>query len=332
MAAFLGSIHHEVPVHPMDIADNIEWLVQSYGEPFTSGLHTAFLRDIANSGVSLLFNGAGGDGWYLGKHNHFGLRFTSLPKALQAVPRLGLPLVCRSKSKRAEQLATILAWSPTAYHAHFHLGITTQDFRSQLYRNSSWMPESNLRRNALFSDAAKDYEGATAHDKLIFLHAQFYLAENVFYWNHCWSRVHDLASRSPYFDAKLMDFVFSLPRMNLNKNEIRQLAATLIPRDMAYKSKSAQALPIGHWFRGPLKDFLRDNLSPERVRTSGLFNNSVVQRVIEDHIKGAGGFGMALWAMLTIVVWQNLVSQRALASEAPTRSASAGEPKSANFC
>ena len=103
-----------------------------------------------------------------------------------------------------------------------------------------------------------------------------------------------------------------LRRRSQNKAEIRQLAATLMPRGLAYAPKVPQTVPIGHWFRGPLKDFLKEQLSSPRIKDSGLFNSTVVQRLLKEHINRENGHEWKLWAILTVLVWQDLVRKRRL--------------------
>lgn len=312
-ADFLGANHHEVSFGPRQIADQFSDLLRAYGEPFTSGLHTAMLGPVAACGVTDLFNGAGADGWYIGKRNHLGMRARALPSPLRRMANLALPIARLVNPRKAAAAASVLHWAPEAYHNHFHLSLTSLPFRRQLYADPSWLAHAHERRDQLFFEAAEDYRDHNLREKLILLHAQFYLADHVFYWNHCWSRAHNLAARSPYFDADLMDFVFQMPRNNVKKEELRELATTLMPRDMAYTSKFPQSLPIGPWFRGPLKDFLREKLSPKRISNSGLFDNKTLQPLITRHINGAQGSGMALWAILAIIEWQDLVAKDQLA-------------------
>jgi asparagine synthase (glutamine-hydrolysing) len=108
----------------------------------------------------------------------------------------------------------------------------------------------------------------------------------------------------------LLDFVMRLPRNNTKKNELRDLAATLMPREMAYRAKIYQSVPIGHWFRGPLKEFLRDQLSPSRVRDQGLLDPGAVQRLIDQHLRNEGRHGMKLWALVALAAWHDVVLRK----------------------
>ena len=97
-----------------------------------------------------------------------------------------------------------------------------------------------------------------------------------------------------------------LPRREKGKLHFRKLAARLMPRHMAYAPKVFQAAPLGHWFRGPLRDLLHDRLAPERIRANGSFDADRVSEVLEQHVSGEADHPWLLMMLLTITVWQEL--------------------------
>jgi asparagine synthase (glutamine-hydrolysing) len=323
-AAYFGATHHEIRFSPSDISDNLEWMVQSYGEPFTYGLHSAMLGKVAGTDTGALLNGAGPDGWYLNKFNVYGVYYGRVPGMLRALGDAVIPLVRRlnsfsrplwlwrfyAKAGEFADTAETVAWcARTGLPIGLGGVITPELYRPLFYKDKTWVPGARRATQQLFNAAIADYRGESARDKITFVHRQFKNPEGTLYWNHWWGRAHGLTIRFPYFDSDLMDFVMRLPRKSNDKAEVRELAARLMPRDMAYTRKLPQTVPIRYWFQGPLRDFLCDQLSPARLQNCGLFDTQVVQDCISQHLKGKNDHGWKLWAILTVVVWHDLVSR-----------------------
>jgi asparagine synthase (glutamine-hydrolysing) len=323
-AGHFGATHREIPFAPGDISDNLEWMVQSYGEPFTYGLHSAMLGRAADSGIGALLNGAGPDGWYLNRYNVYGVYYGRVPGMLRALGDAAIPLVRRlnsfarpawlwrlyAKAGVFADTAETVAWcARTGLPIGLSGVITPELYRPLFYQDKTWLPAARSATQELFNEALADYRGESARDKITLVHRQFKNPEGTLYWNHWWGRAHGLTVRFPYFDAELMDFVMRLPRKSRDKAEVRELAAQLMPRELAYTRKLPQTVPIRYWFQGPLRDFLCDQLSPARLQHCGLFDTQVVQNCISQHLKGKNDHAWKLWAILTVVVWHDLVSR-----------------------
>jgi asparagine synthase (glutamine-hydrolysing) len=62
-------------------------------------------------------------------------------------------------------------------------------------------------------------------------------------------------------------------------------------------------IPTHEWFRGVLRPMIEDELSPEAVRSTGLFHPDAVQRLLRDHLERRVNVGYHLWGLLTLLVW-----------------------------
>lgn len=308
-AEHFGSRHHEVVVRPAAIADQLSWLLRSYGEPFTYGLHTFMLRDVAEADVQVLFTGAGGDGWYLTRTNAHGLLLARLPAVLRRLGHALIPLIGRWKPAAAEKAKAVIDCAETGRPSDCNPVMIPDALRAGLYRDPGWAAEHRRALEELYDASAEDFPGESDRDRITYVNRQFINSEYLLHWNHWWGRAHGLALRFPYFDADLYDFVVRLPRANSTKQEIRDLAATLMLRDMAYMPKYHQSVPIGHWFRGPLRDFLCDQLSAERLRSQDLFDGQAIRRLLHSHLQGSENHGMRLWAIIALLTWLDLVNR-----------------------
>jgi cytosine deaminase len=71
-----------------------------------------------------------------------------------------------------------------------------------------------------------------------------------------------------------------------------------LPHDLMYRRKMGFAVPLEHWFRGPLRDKLRASVLSERMADTGYFDMAYLGRMVEDHIAGYRDHSAALWSLL----------------------------------
>jgi asparagine synthase (glutamine-hydrolysing) len=62
-------------------------------------------------------------------------------------------------------------------------------------------------------------------------------------------------------------------------------------------------VPIGRWFRGELRGFLRETILSERSLRRGYFKPSVISNVVNDHVEGRRDSSNALWTLLMLELW-----------------------------
>ena len=58
------------------------------------------------------------------------------------------------------------------------------------------------------------------------------------------------------------------------------------------------AVPLARWFRGQLKQRVRDAVLGERLVSTGWFNKAYLTHLVEAHQSGARDYSAPLWALL----------------------------------
>jgi asparagine synthase (glutamine-hydrolysing) len=72
----------------------------------------------------------------------------------------------------------------------------------------------------------------------------------------------------------------------------------MLPDDVLYRPKMGFAVPLARWFRGPLKQRVRDAVLGERLAATGWFNRSYLQHLVEAHQRGERDYSAPLWTLL----------------------------------
>jgi asparagine synthase (glutamine-hydrolysing) len=104
-------------------------------------------------------------------------------------------------------------------------------------------------------------------------------------------------------DHELVQWVASLPSaLKLKGSEgkylFKKAMEPRLPNDVLYRPKMGFAVPLARWFRGPLRQRVRDSLLRGPIAASGLFNIGVVQQLITEHEGGKRDHSTPLWTLL----------------------------------
>jgi asparagine synthase (glutamine-hydrolysing) len=71
-----------------------------------------------------------------------------------------------------------------------------------------------------------------------------------------------------------------------------------LPNDILYRPKMGFSVPLNAWFKGPLKDRVREALLGETMARSGLFNQAFLEQMVNQHQSGLRDFSAAIWSLL----------------------------------
>ena len=65
-----------------------------------------------------------------------------------------------------------------------------------------------------------------------------------------------------------------------------------------YRPKMGFAVPIGGWFRGPLKDRVAALADAPGLRDSGYFDVATIRKMIRDHQAGLKDHAAVIWSLV----------------------------------
>ena len=99
-----------------------------------------------------------------------------------------------------------------------------------------------------------------------------------------------LEARSPFLDHHVIEFAASLPeKMKLRglttKYLLKRVLRQMLPAQNLDRRKMGFGVPVGHWFRGTLKGFLRDTLLSEKALSRQIFNPQTIRDMVDLHTR-----------------------------------------------
>jgi asparagine synthase (glutamine-hydrolysing) len=69
-------------------------------------------------------------------------------------------------------------------------------------------------------------------------------------------------------------------------------------------------VPVGEWFRGPLRPLLEDSLLAGDSRTASYLNRSVIGRLVRDHQDRRVDGSSKLWSLVMLEQWHREVVEQ----------------------
>ena len=67
--------------------------------------------------------------------------------------------------------------------------------------------------------------------------------------------------------------------------------------------KTGFGVPIGSWFRGEMKDFLRDVLLSDQSMHRGVIRPEKMRQYVDEHVAGKFDHAFQLWSLLMLELW-----------------------------
>ena len=71
-----------------------------------------------------------------------------------------------------------------------------------------------------------------------------------------------------------------------------------MPRDVLYRDKMGFAVPLASWFRGPLRERLRNALTGAVLGDAGLFDMRYIETLMNQHESRSRDHSAPLWSLV----------------------------------
>ena len=292
----------------------LDTLADIYDEPFadSSAIPTYRLCELARKSVTVALSGDGGDENFAGYRRYrwhvYEERMRSvLPQSLRA-PVFGLlgnlypkadwaPKVLRAKS-------TLEALARNSVEGYFHsVSVMGDPMRERLLSDSFRRELQGYRAiEVLRRHAAKAPKGEPL-SFVQYLDMKTYLVGDILTKVDRASMAHSLEVRVPLLDHQLMEWLSGLaPDLKLRGREgkylFKKALEAHLPHEILYRPKMGFSVPLAGWFRGPLRQRVKQAVLGPVLMESGYFNPRFLREMVADHQSGARDYGVPLWSLL----------------------------------
>jgi asparagine synthase (glutamine-hydrolysing) len=304
--------HYSAIVDPDDFG-LVERLASLYDEPFadSSAMPTYRVSELARRKVTVALSGDGGDenfgGYRRYRWHTYEERVRGLVPGSLRGPLFGLlgrvypkadwaPKVLRAKS-------TLEALALDPIEGYFHsVSILGDGLRRKLFRDSFRRELQGYRAIEVLN---RHLENAPSDplSRVQYLDLKTYLPGDILTKVDRASMAHSLEVRVPILDYELVDWAAGLsPETKLLGREgkylFKQAMEPYLSKDLLYRAKMGFAVPLASWFRGPLRERVREAVTSPVLLDTGIFDERFLLRMVDEHQSGLRDFSAPLWSVL----------------------------------
>ena len=305
---------HHVETVKSDDFDLVDTLARLYDEPYadSSAIPTYRVCQLARKHVTVALSGDGGDESFGGYRRY---RLHMMEERLRAAMPLGLRRPLFGALARAYPKAD---WAPrmlrakttfegmarTPVEAYFHsMSILRAPMRAQLFSPRLLAELGGYDAQDVFNRHAANANTDDPLALIQYLDTKTYLVGDINTKVDRASMAHSLEVREPLMDHKLVEWLATLPsslklRGSEGKLLLKKAMEPKLPDDVLYRPKMGFAVPLARWFRGPLKQRVRDAVLGERLAETGWFNRRYLEHLVDAHQAGTRDYSAPLWTLL----------------------------------
>ncbi len=315
--------------------DLIDTLATLYDEPFadSSAMPTYRVCQLARKHVTVALSGDGGDE-SLGGYRRYQLHLieermrSALPSGLRR-PLFGAlgriypkadwpPRVFRAKT-------TFEGMARTSVEGYFHsMSLLRGPLRAALFSPRLTAELGGYNAEDVFQRHAA-HAGTDDPLALVqYLDLKTYLVGDINTKVDRASMAHSLEVREPLMDHPLVEWLATLPTsLKMHGREgkflLKKAMEPHLPHDVLYRPKMGFAVPLARWFRGPLRQRVRDAVLGDRLASTGWFDRRTLEHLVDTHESGARDQSPPLWSLLMFEAFLRLVVDSGVAhpSERP---------------
>ncbi len=305
-----GTTHTEISIS-MNLKDDIEKILASYGEPFmdSSAIPSYYVSQAAKKHVSVILNGDGADELFGGyrryvpiANNWIGI-FKYFSYLINLLPKPNL------KQSYYNYLHRLLKMS-TKQGASFY-NTATNDLFEDLYR---------FGVNDTFNDMERfiqkiDQEQVSNLSKILLKDFHLILPNDLLKKMDIATMAHSLEGRSPFLSKYMLELA---PTLNdkfkvkglTTKVILRELGKTYLPKPLINQPKRGFEVPLTKWVEEDLRENIIDRVNSNSYTKSflpGSFINNLVDRKLD---VSADRRAKILWTLYCLEVWKSNLTEK----------------------
>lgn len=308
--------HHEHTVSPK-AREILNTLAYHFDQPFgdSSAIPTYYVSKYTHESVTVALTGDGGDECFMGYDRYRGMRLAERLARLPAGVRGAIARAARylprgrakTRSQRLYRFASELARTPERRYLGW-IGVFSPEQLLDGY-NPAFM-ESIRFSGPLdrYEDAFRAGNGSSA-ERANRLDFETYLPMDLLTKVDLASMACSLECRSPFLDHELVEFALSLPiewklgRLG-GKHILKDWARGLLPPEILSRPKMGFGVPVGEWFRGELREELRQFLLSTDSLCEKIFRANWLREMLDEHQSGRANHEHRLWVLYMLENWR----------------------------
>ncbi|MEM6298262.1 MAG: asparagine synthase C-terminal domain-containing protein, partial [Bacteroidota bacterium] len=307
----------ETDVNILEDFDKMIWhLDEPQGD--VAPLNVLSIAQLAKDrGESVLLGGVAGDDLFSGYRRHQALAYDSKLRRMgisslfknQYRDRIiqGMPIKSHLKRKLIKlfgQIDTPSSHNGVGYYQWVSLQESLKLFRGEIQEQIEGYEPSQILLASL--DEIPDEPDRL--NKMLYWDIKYFLTDHNLNYTDKMSMAVGVEARVPFLDYDLVKFSTDIdPKLKMKgsttKYLLKKLAERYLPQDVVYRPKTGFGAPVRKWIMEDMNELIYNYLSPDSIKSRGIFNEATVWELIEENKRGERDRSYTVLSLLAIESW-----------------------------
>ena len=310
VASRFSTEHHELVVKPQDLATDLPHLIAFRNEPIAEATDIALYRisRLAAQSVKVVLAGEGGDELFAGYSKY---AYDSLARLVSRLPAGLTHTLARSLpygQRRAQIALEKLSLRDEAERCATWFASFSRDERRLLFAPGFLEQVDTEHPARVFAQVLEKAGHRSPLKRMLYADLKVWLPDNLLLRGDQMTMAASIEERVPFLDHKLVELAARIPTSLLvrglrTKALLKQALGSRLPAQILHRRKVGFTVPIGPWFRGPLKSLVSDLLLASDAGTHDYFDRTHMERFVREHLTGGRDYQKQLWALVNFELW-----------------------------
>lgn len=302
IADYLKIKNYSFKVKPNDLLKTIDLISDVYTEPFadSSQIPTIILNKFASNHIKVALTGDGGDEIFAGYNRYiYYLRskyfLFSNEKFNNFILKPLLTFIYRGNFEKVSKIKNKI--SKIKDIDSYYRSMIMNDINEEIFIGKNF--------NFKISDNYRD-KFKSDIDYMQYLDIKYYLPDDLLVKIDRSSMFYGLETRAPFLNEKLLNNGFYMNenrKVNFLKGKIplREILSLYLPKKLFNRKKSGFGVPIAHWFRFDLFDWVYEMINNSNL--GHLIDTKYFMKILLIHKEGKLDYSQILWRYCVFHLW-----------------------------
>lgn len=307
IAEHLETQHEECYISRDNLLEIVREISHYYDEPFadSSAIPTVALSRMTRRHVTVALSGDGGDELFWG-YDSYTARSAKLFPKVDAIPkplRIGGARLMKKLGGSIARWGHILEFDDFAEY-YLRWSILHPSMDTGLHKHkANGNHQVELGRSIVHRLGMNDLPKLMGACDL-----RCYMVDDILTKVDRASMSVALEARVPILDHHVVELAASIPYSfkmagGEKKHLLKALLNRHVPRPLWDRPKQGFGIPLVHYFRGPLREWARDELNSRDHSMADWLDMNVVNRMFDDHLQGRRDASGIIWACVQLAGW-----------------------------
>jgi asparagine synthase (glutamine-hydrolysing) len=303
--------HHELVVKPEDVPEDLPRLIAFRDEPVAEPTDVALYRisRLASRSVKVVLAGEGGDELFAGYPKYAFDRLAGLVSLLPAGLARAVARWLPYRQRRASIALEALSIRDEAERSATWFASFTREERQALFAPEFLAQVDTAHPARVLQGYLDKTRLRSALKRMLYADQKVWLPDNLLLRGDQMTMAASIEERVPFLDHKLVELAARIPSRLLTagfrtKALLKKALRSRLPKEVLHRRKVGFAVPVGPWFRKPLRSFVADLLLSSDARTLHYFDRVNRERFVREHFDGVRDRQKQLWALVNFELWQ----------------------------